>query len=73
MSFNFRFYYENEEIFTKSQLHELRKTSLSRILCDSGDNIKFVPKHAFQQSDIEDVLSCEQIAAPDWRVWKETI
>uniref|UniRef100_A0A0M3HIC7 Myotubularin phosphatase domain-containing protein n=1 Tax=Ascaris lumbricoides TaxID=6252 RepID=A0A0M3HIC7_ASCLU len=69
----FRFYYENKEIFTVAQLRELKKISFARIICDSGDSTRFVPKDAFEHSKLEDLFSCEQIASPDWRVWKETI
>uniref|UniRef100_A0A0M3IQW5 Animal hem peroxidase n=1 Tax=Ascaris lumbricoides TaxID=6252 RepID=A0A0M3IQW5_ASCLU len=68
-----RFYYENKEIFTVAQLRELKKISFARIICDSGDSTRFVPKDAFEHSKLEDLFSCEQIASPDWRVWKETI
>lgn len=48
-----RFFYErggDKDIsFTKSQLREIRKTTLSRILCDSGNNIQNMQPHGFLQ------------------------
>ncbi|VDM42177.1 unnamed protein product [Toxocara canis] len=34
-----RFWYENEGVFTKLQLQQIRKTSLAAVLCNSGDDI----------------------------------
>jgi peroxidase len=42
-----RFYFENPGIFTASQLPEIKKASLSRVLCDNGDSIREVPEDAF--------------------------
>ncbi|KHJ93818.1 animal hem peroxidase [Oesophagostomum dentatum] len=37
-----RFYYENPGVFTPSQLAEIRKSSLSRVICDNGDHFELI-------------------------------
>uniref|UniRef100_A0A0K0DH06 peroxidase n=1 Tax=Angiostrongylus cantonensis TaxID=6313 RepID=A0A0K0DH06_ANGCA len=39
--------YANEKVFTLDQLHQIRKISIARVLCDSGENFAFVPRRAF--------------------------
>lgn len=49
-----RFWYENDlppSSFTKQQLHELRKTSLARVICDNGDGIGEIQPQVFLDKD----------------------
>lgn len=49
-----RFWYENGNhpgAFTKEQLQEIRKTSLSRVVCDCMDDVKLLQPFAFLQPD----------------------
>lgn len=49
-----RFWYENDlppASFTRGQLSEIRKASLSRILCDNGDQVDFVQPLTMVSSD----------------------
>uniref|UniRef100_A0A915CRG8 peroxidase n=1 Tax=Ditylenchus dipsaci TaxID=166011 RepID=A0A915CRG8_9BILA len=63
-----RFYFENPGIFTRAQLAEIRRSSLSRIICDNGDNINSVPREAFRTFP---VVSCNEIPQMDLNRWKE--
>ncbi|KAH7699852.1 hypothetical protein AAVH_33039 [Aphelenchoides avenae] len=63
-----RFYFENPGIFTRSQLAEIRRSSLARIICNNGDNINFVPREAFRLGPI---VSCNEIPQMDLTKWKE--
>lgn len=63
-----RFYFENPGIFTRTQLAEIRRSSLARILCNNGDNINFVPREAFRLGPI---VSCNEIPQMDLTKWKE--
>ncbi|XGW08013.1 hypothetical protein V3C99_010828 [Haemonchus contortus] len=42
-----RFYYENPGIFTPNQLAEIRKSSLSRVICDNADHFELISQDAF--------------------------
>ncbi|GMS93912.1 hypothetical protein PENTCL1PPCAC_16087, partial [Pristionchus entomophagus] len=42
-----RFWYENPDVFTPMQLQQIKKSSLSRLLCDNGDDITRVQRNAF--------------------------
>ncbi|KAF8373891.1 hypothetical protein PRIPAC_80320, partial [Pristionchus pacificus] len=42
-----RFWYENPTVFTPMQLQQIKKSSLSRLLCDNGDEIDRVQRNAF--------------------------
>uniref|UniRef100_A0A0N5AN51 peroxidase n=1 Tax=Syphacia muris TaxID=451379 RepID=A0A0N5AN51_9BILA len=64
-----RFYYENPGVFTAAQLFELRKVTLSRILCYNGDNIDMVPKDAFV-FDETSIVACNNITEVDLKKWK---
>ena len=47
-----RFYYDsaaNPGKFSKEQLVEIRKTSLSRIHCDNGDHVKLMQPLGFRK------------------------
>ncbi|WKX94320.1 hypothetical protein Q1695_011516 [Nippostrongylus brasiliensis] len=63
-----RFYYENPGVFTRPQLSELRKSSLSRIICDNSNTITMVPREAFR---IGHLTPCSQIPQMDLSKWKE--
>uniref|UniRef100_A0AC34R5A6 ShKT domain-containing protein n=1 Tax=Panagrolaimus sp. JU765 TaxID=591449 RepID=A0AC34R5A6_9BILA len=63
-----RFYFENPGIFTRAQLAEIRRSSLARVICDNGDNIRFVPREAFRLGPMVD---CSEIPSMDLSKWKE--
>uniref|UniRef100_A0A1I8BV93 Animal hem peroxidase n=1 Tax=Meloidogyne hapla TaxID=6305 RepID=A0A1I8BV93_MELHA len=63
-----RFFYENPDILPSEQI---KRATLSRILCDSGDSMKKVPKHAFNQAKADDLINCDQIDSPNYFKWKE--
>jgi hypothetical protein len=51
-----RFWFENGNYdfsFTPEQLSEIRKSSMSRIFCDNGNNIKNMQPNAFMTIDAE--------------------
>uniref|UniRef100_A0A2P2HX17 Peroxidase-like n=1 Tax=Hirondellea gigas TaxID=1518452 RepID=A0A2P2HX17_9CRUS len=77
-----RFYYENGGLrssFSEAQLEQIRKTSLSRILCDNSDNVENMQPLAFVQGHLanrrvscNDVSVIPKISLDPWRnepVW----
>ncbi|XP_060118309.1 thyroid peroxidase [Heteronotia binoei] len=68
-----RFWWENSNVFTNSQRHELRKYSLSRLICDNTD-VSALPLDAFMLGKFpEDFQSCENIPNINLEAWQETL
>lgn len=70
-----RYWYENDlppSSFTKEQLHELRKFSVSRLLCDNVPGLDNVPKSPFLAIDsfLNALVACHDIEAPNLKIWK---
>ncbi|XP_043844300.1 thyroid peroxidase [Dromiciops gliroides] len=66
------FWWENKQVFTEAQRHELEKHSLSRLICDNTGLIA-VPADAFQLGRFPpDFKSCEDIPGINLDAWKET-
>ncbi|BES88141.1 Animal haem peroxidase [Nesidiocoris tenuis] len=73
-----RFWYENQGFrnsFTLGQLQEIRKYTLSRMLCNTADNIHTIQRHALLLPDYDKNprVSCKskQIPNIDLQVWKD--
>ncbi|KAJ8676078.1 hypothetical protein QAD02_011864 [Eretmocerus hayati] len=70
-----RFWYETgdpEIAFTIEQLAEIRKASISRLMCDNGDNIQYMQREGFKQVSAENpLLSCDQLPALDLSYWRD--
>ncbi|CAG7716875.1 unnamed protein product, partial [Allacma fusca] len=73
-----RFWYESNaqlKPFTSSQLQEIRKTTLARIICDNADAILSIQARAMEQvSEKNPRVSCSSdlILKPTWISWKES-
>lgn len=67
-----RFYYENPSVFKSEQLTQIKQGSLSRVLCDTGDNITRITDNAFLLPEIQGGFKqCEKIPKIDLRLWME--
>ncbi|XP_065182939.1 peroxidasin-like [Sycon ciliatum] len=67
-----RFWHENKGVFTAEQLQEIKKTTLSRVLCDNGDNIRQMPPDVFVQTRFPDGFQqCGDIPQLNLEQWKE--
>ena len=64
-----RFYYENPGVFTPEQLNEIKKASLSKIICDNGDDIREAQPNAF--STVEAQRPCAFLPSIDLSKWSE--
>uniref|UniRef100_A0A0K0FH87 peroxidase n=1 Tax=Strongyloides venezuelensis TaxID=75913 RepID=A0A0K0FH87_STRVS len=65
-----RFYYENPGIFTNEQLNEIKKGSLSRIICDNSDGIQVITEDAFLVPK-NGMKPCTKISSVDLSKWKD--
>ena len=66
-----RFWYERRGQFSPDQLLALKRTSLSRIICDNADNITRVPRHAFALQPVEEFSECSDLPAIDLNLWTD--
>lgn len=66
-----RFWWEHGPVFTGAQRHELRKHSLSRVICDNT-GLARVPADAFRVGTFpEDFEPCEDIPGLNLEAWRE--
>lgn len=65
-----RFWYENPSTFTPAQLAQIRQASLSRVICDNGDDIQSVFPNAFKMD--KSLIECHQVPGMSLLPWKET-
>ncbi|XP_023778478.1 LOW QUALITY PROTEIN: thyroid peroxidase [Cyanistes caeruleus] len=66
-----RFWWENDNVFTEAQRHELQKHSLSRVICDNT-GISEVPTDAFQLGKFpQDFKHCNNIPRMNLEAWQE--
>lgn len=70
-----RFWYENPTTFNPSQLASINEVTLSRILCDNGDNITHVSKNVFILPHLQEskYVTCNQIPKLDLNPWRSSI
>ncbi|XP_065171043.1 LOW QUALITY PROTEIN: peroxidase-like [Atheta coriaria] len=70
-----RFWYEHSEHvngFTPGQLAELRKASISRLLCDNSHHVKAMQPKGFERiSHSNNVVPCDALPAVDLSMWKD--
>ncbi|CAH2246300.1 thyroid peroxidase [Pelobates cultripes] len=67
-----RFWYENEKVFTESQRVELKKHSLSRVICDNT-GLTHVPLDVFKMGTYpDDYISCDILPGMNLQAWKVT-
>ena len=65
-----RFYYENPNTFTTDQRNQIEATTLSRIICDNGDDITIIQPDAFLGNQVRVPCSDSQIPTFDPSPWK---
>ncbi|XP_070561141.1 peroxidasin-like [Ptychodera flava] len=64
-----RFWYENPGVFTSSQLLELKKSSLARVICDNTD-IGELPTNVFRRADMSSFKKCQDLPEIDLEKWR---
>ncbi|XP_054709398.1 uncharacterized protein LOC129219104 [Uloborus diversus] len=73
-----RFFYETSNPllrFTEAQLTEIRKSSLSRIICDNADSVDSIQRSSFDLPDpfMNPRVSCNLLPNLDLEQWKERV
>ena len=70
----YRYWYENPGQFTPAQLAELKKHTLARVICDSGDHIQHVQTDVFERATYpHDYKTCNEIPTMDLtNAWKDS-
>ncbi|XP_066966367.1 uncharacterized protein [Macrobrachium rosenbergii] len=73
-----RFWYENADPlirFTDPQLTELRKVTLSKLLCDNCDSIGSAQRSAFDLPDpfLNPRVNCKDLPGVNLELWKERV
>lgn len=71
-----RFWYETSNPlirFTEAQLSEIRKVTLSKIVCENSDGIEVIQRSAFDQPDefLNPRTACASLPKLDLEEWKE--
>uniref|UniRef100_A0A2A4JM77 Peroxidase n=1 Tax=Heliothis virescens TaxID=7102 RepID=A0A2A4JM77_HELVI len=70
-----KFFFEHGDFpaaLTVPQLNAVRKTSIARVLCDSGDNVKHIqPAAFFRQGPWNHPVSCKDIPGINLNKWKD--
>ncbi|XP_030749418.1 peroxidase isoform X2 [Sitophilus oryzae] len=69
-----RFWFENsgEGGFTLPQLYEIKKSSIARLLCDNGYNVRAMQPRGFERiSHTNAVVPCESLPVVDLSLWKD--
>ncbi|XP_018333589.1 peroxidasin [Agrilus planipennis] len=67
-----RFWYENPSVFKPEQLVQIKQYSVSRVLCDNGDNITRVTQNSFLLPERQGgYVSCSKVPKVDLRLWTE--
>jgi peroxidase len=75
LKFGDRFYYENGNDnlikFTTSQLDEIRKSNMARVLCDNVE-ITYIQKNPFLKADLQlnPLINCDLVDDIDYNLWK---
>ncbi|KAM3958623.1 salivary peroxidase/catechol oxidase-like [Aphomia sociella] len=70
-----RHFFEHGDIptaLTLPQLNQVRKTSIARVLCDSGDRVDHIQPYAFYQAGKgNEITSCKNIPGIDLTEWSD--
>ena len=64
-----RFWFESFQEFSTQQRRTLKQTSLARVVCDNGDDIRRVSRNVFRSSSRR--VDCEQLPQLDLWKWKD--
>ena len=64
-----RFWFEHPHVFTYNQRAQLKKTSLSKVICDNADDIPRVQRNAFRSDQPR--VACSSLPTVNLRHWRD--
>ncbi|CAO4384089.1 unnamed protein product [Caenorhabditis nigoni] len=66
-----RFWYENDEMFSKTQLRQIKKVTLSKIICTNGDDIDRIQRDIFvyHGNSTQFYESCDALPEINLNMW----
>ena len=67
-----RLFYSHEGVFTKDQLKELYKSSLSAVSCENSVSVDEVPRRAFIKQDPKDYVKCSSLPKMNFEKWRDS-
>ena len=67
----YRFWYERSGQFTPDQLVQLKRSTLSRVICDNSDSITTVPQSSFILQSVSDFIDCNELPQVDLYLWTD--
>ena len=66
-----RFWHENPDQFTPSQLAELKKTTLAKIICENSEGNNYVQKDVFLNAAFpREMMPCSELADISLEPWR---
>ncbi|XP_060516076.1 lactoperoxidase isoform X2 [Cylas formicarius] len=72
-----RFWYENScnwQSFTGEQLNEIRKTTLSGVICDNADDLSYIQPRVMERSgNKNEYTNCASIPKPNLKLWQDKL
>ncbi|KAH7700432.1 Protein F49E12.1 [Aphelenchoides avenae] len=66
-----RFYYENQEMYSRDQIKAIQQVTLARVICETGENFPAVPRNAFLVDTGANAVRCADIPGIDLGPWRE--
>jgi len=65
-----RFWFESDKQFTQEQIRQIKKITMAKVFCDSGDKIEKVPVDVFMyNSDAQKFTQCKELPKFDYSVF----
>lgn len=67
-----RFWYENESMFSPEQLKEIKKVTISKIICENADNITTIQNDAFILPKLQNEFkNCKDLPEINFQHWTD--
>lgn len=68
-----RFFYLRNRMFSSNQLQQIRRRTISKIICDNSDNIRQIQPDAFEDLTNQNRVRCNSLPSFDYSAFVENI